>query len=131
MTALEVAHKGGITYGYRISDGGATFAYLPDHATTEPGDPRLLENARRLAAGADVLVHDAQFVAGEEAVAPAYGPALVEDAVRLATEAGVQQLLLFHHGPNRTDEEVARLGADAVSERVAVSVATETTTLSL
>jgi ribonuclease BN (tRNA processing enzyme) len=131
VTALEVAHKGGITYGYRISDGGATFAYLPDHATTEPGDPRLLENARRLAAGADVLVHDAQFVTGEEAVATAYGHALVEDAVRLATEAGVQQLLLFHHGPNRTDEEVARLGADAVSERVAVSVATETTTLSL
>jgi ribonuclease BN (tRNA processing enzyme) len=131
VTALEVAHKGGVTYGYRVSDGEATFAYLPDHATVGPPGARLAGNARRLLEGADVLVHDAQFVAGEETVAADYGHALVDDAVHLARVAGVGQLWLFHHGPDRTDDAIARIAGAAASDVVDVRVATEQTVLQL
>ena len=40
VLALEVAHKGGRTYGYRISDGYSSVAYLPDHATGPPDRSR-------------------------------------------------------------------------------------------
>ena len=32
VTALEIPHKGGRTFGYRVSDGRATVAYLSDHS---------------------------------------------------------------------------------------------------
>ena len=32
VTAFEVAHKGGRTFGYRVQAGTASFAYVPDHA---------------------------------------------------------------------------------------------------
>jgi len=131
VTALEVAHKGGVTYGFRVSDGGASFAYLPDHATAAPRDGRLAANARRLVEGAEVLIHDAQFVVGEEAVAADYGHSLVDDAVRLAAEGGVRRLWLFHHGPDRTDEQLARIAAAATSDSVEVCVATEHSTARL
>jgi phosphoribosyl 1,2-cyclic phosphodiesterase len=37
VDALEIPHKGGRTFGYRVSDGSGTLAYLPDHS---PGFPR-------------------------------------------------------------------------------------------
>ncbi|MGH7483427.1 MAG: hypothetical protein ACRELV_14840 [Longimicrobiales bacterium] len=33
-------------------------------------------------------------------------------ALRLAQEAGVQRLVLFHHAPDRTDDELDRIVAD-------------------
>ena len=37
VTAAEIAHKGGTTYGYRVADGGSVLAYLPDHCPTNYG----------------------------------------------------------------------------------------------
>jgi phosphoribosyl 1,2-cyclic phosphodiesterase len=127
VTARAVAHKGGLAYGYRVSDGTSSVAYLPDHALTldEHGAPTAageldglppdvaLANALELADGVDVLIHDAQFVESERAVAIAYGHATVEAAVVLAERAGARRLVLFHHGPNRRDAEVDALGARA------------------
>ncbi len=109
VLALEVAHKGGRTYGYRISDGHSSVAYLPDHATGPP------DQAERLVAGVDLLIHDAQFVEAERAVATDYGHATVDDAVALATKAGVGRLALFHHGPDRTDDQVLAISTAAAS----------------
>src|SRR5437764_7770257 len=38
VLALEIPHKGGVTFGYRISDGEEAFAYLPDHAPQAFGE---------------------------------------------------------------------------------------------
>ena len=37
ILALEIPHKGGMTYGYRVSDGRSAMAYLPDHCPTNLG----------------------------------------------------------------------------------------------
>ncbi len=87
VLARPVAHKGGLTFGYRISDGSATVAYLPDHALTRADlDDRsgLLAGAEELVEGVDVLIHDAQFTEAEQAVARDYGHATVEAALALA-----------------------------------------------
>ncbi len=78
-----------------------------------------------------MLVHDAQFVAGEDAVAAAYGHALVDDAIELARTAGVGQLWLFHHGPDRSDDAVAAIATAAASDMLDVRVATEQTVVHL
>ncbi|HMC70825.1 MAG TPA: hypothetical protein VKJ07_16830, partial [Mycobacteriales bacterium] len=62
--------------------------------------------ALELAAGADLLIHDAQFVAAEFPAVGYLGHASVEYAVALAAAAGAHRLALFHHAPDRTDAEL-------------------------
>lgn len=81
VTAREIPHKGGRTFGYRVSDGTRSVAYLPDHVTVDGSAPVDLTPALALARGVDVLVHDAQFDEGERTIASLYGHATVGDAV--------------------------------------------------
>lgn len=131
VTTVPVSHKGGTTYGVRVRHDGARIVYLPDHAPVAG----MSEAVRDLIRGADLLVHDAQFLEGERHVAVDYGHATVQDSIRLATECGARALLLFHHSPTRTDaaldsivaalpQMLADLGSD-----VAVTMAVEGTAI--
>jgi ribonuclease BN (tRNA processing enzyme) len=131
VLALEIAHKGGRTFGYRIRDGRSAIAYLPDHATVDPDDDELSANAARLLDGVDLMIHDAQFVEAERAMAAAYGHATIEATLDLAVKAGVGELLLFHHGPDRTDAQLAELVSAYDDAGVRWRVATESTVLRL
>ncbi|HEX3981728.1 MAG TPA: MBL fold metallo-hydrolase [Acidimicrobiales bacterium] len=109
VTATEVAHKGGTTFGYRVSDGDSTVTYVPDHCPTAygPGPDgwgQLTEPLLDLARDADVLIHDAQLTADELPDGAAYGHAAMEYAVALGAAAGVRTVVLFHHSPRRTDD---------------------------
>jgi ribonuclease BN (tRNA processing enzyme) len=70
VDALEIPHKGGRTFGYRVSDGSATLAYLPDHSPISlgpgpDGTGVFHDAALALTHGADLLVHDCQHTAAE------------------------------------------------------------------
>jgi ribonuclease BN (tRNA processing enzyme) len=110
VTVAEIAHKGGITFGVRVDLDGATVAYLPDHAPSEA--PAVLRaSAEALAAGVDVLVHDAQFRSHERDVAVAYGHSTIEDAMLFADRCEAGALVLAHHAPGRADVELDALAA--------------------
>jgi ribonuclease BN (tRNA processing enzyme) len=138
VTAREIPHKGGRTFGYRISDGRASVAYLSDHGPAgvfgagPDGLGPYHQAALDLCAGVDLLIHDAQYTAEELPLRADYGHSAAEYPVELARRCGVGQVLLFHHDPSRTDSEVAELeqafgGGDgaiveAAREGVAVAV---------
>lgn len=127
VTAVEIAHKGGQTYGLRVDAPEGSVAYLPDHAPAATVSTELMA----MLDGVDVLIHDAQFLEGERPVAVDYGHATVQDAVRLATDCRAGTIVLFHHSPARTDEAldaIAEWSAD-LSPDVAVVVAREGMTL--
>ncbi len=113
VTAVDVEHKGGRTYGYVVQEDGRRLAYLPDHAPAAGVSAALLDALQ----GVDVLVHDAQFLEAERDRADAYGHATVADAVRLAERVGAGRLVLFHHGPHRSDDDL-----DAVAGLVPTAV---------
>ena len=100
VRATDVQHKGGRTFGYRVSDAGGSMAYIPDHVVSHGID----DAVRDLILDVDVLLHDAQFLDRERPTADNYGHSTVEDSVRLARECGVRHLVLFHHSPARRDE---------------------------
>lgn len=120
VRTADLAHKGGRTLGYRVEDAAGSVAYLPDHGPVQGCS----EEALALIAGVDVLLHDAQFLESERAVADEYGHATVDEAIRLAVEGGVGQLVLFHHSPLRTDEQLDELAA-SISAPVRVVLARE------
>lgn len=135
VTAREIPHKGGRTFGYRVSDGRASLAYLPDHGPvalgpgTEGYGP-YHEAACSLADGVDVLVHDAQHTAAEFPRLAGFGHSTVDYAVGLAEHTGAGCLVLFHHSPSRTDAALERIAA-VRSPLVRVVVAKEPMELSL
>jgi phosphoribosyl 1,2-cyclic phosphodiesterase len=102
VTAVEAAHKGGRTYGYRVEDLSGSIAYLPDHGPVQGCTEELFAMIR----GVDILLHDAQFLESERSTADLFGHATIEETIRLADEAGVGTLILFHHGPARTDDQL-------------------------
>lgn len=114
VAAMAVRHPGG-ALGYRFTDGNADqggLVYVSDNELNPrarydelPGwRNRFVEFAR----GASVLVHDTMYTAQEYDAYVGWGHSTYEDAVDLALEAGVAKLVLFHHRPERTDDEVDR-----------------------
>ena len=137
VEAAEIPHKGGRTFGYRVSDGRSALAYLPDHCPTKfgPGADGWGEYhsaALELATGADVLVHDAQLRSDELASEACFGHAAAEYAVSLGQRAGARTVVLFHHRPDRTDDELDQLAEQFGSvSGPAVIVAAEGSVLKL
>ncbi len=114
VQAVEIPHKGGRTYGYRVSDRRSVLTYMPDHCPTVggPGPDGWGEyhpDALELAHGTDALVHDAQLMPDELASAAFLGHATVDYAVGLARRAGARRVVLFHHQPDRTDDALDEL----------------------
>ena len=130
ILALEIPHKGGRTFGYRVSDGSGTLAYLPDHhpfayGRGPDGFGEYHANALQLAAGVDLLLHDAQYSAAEFAARESFGHSAVPYAIGLAERTGARRLLLFHHAPQRSDEEIDALVSEARTANVEMAAAEE------
>jgi ribonuclease BN (tRNA processing enzyme) len=130
IIAREIPHKGGLAYGYRISGDGVTIAYLSDHSPIAFGaGPDGLgayhAGAIALARHADLLIHDGQITRAEFAERSAGGHSAVEYAVGLAQEAGAKRLLLWHHDPARTDDQIDAIVAAHRREPIPVEAAAE------
>lgn len=115
-----------LTLGYRVTVGGVSVAYATDHEPHAPslwqiddttghrsfihqGDRRHVE----FLAGADLVIHDAQYTREEYAGGKVgWGHSPMEYVVEVAAQAGVKRLALFHHDPSHTDDQLDRLVAD-------------------
>lgn len=116
VTADLILHPGA-TLGYRITEDDRTLAYLSDHepALGDRDFPCGLEwmSGLRLADGADVLVHDAQYTDGEYQERIGWGHSSTTHLARFAETARVARLVTFHHDPSHTDADL-----DGLHERL-------------
>ena len=136
VLAREIPHKGGRTFGYRVSDGHSTVAYIPDHCPTllGPGEDGFGEYhpaAIELARDADVLVHDAHLFPEELAAEAAYGHSVADYAVELGRRAGASEVVLFHHRHTRTDDALDGLARRWQDASPKVTVAAEGSVIDL
>ena len=134
VTSLEIPHGGGRTFGFRVSDGVSSVAYLPDHRPTAlgPGTDgfgELHPAALDLARDVDVLIHGAPYTAAELQRADDYGHSTIPYALNLAERSRVKRLVLTHHAPMRTDDELDELGSSLPQMDMPVSFAFEGLTL--
>lgn len=134
VLALEIPHKGGRTFGYRVSAAGRAVAYLSDHNPHALGEGPdgfgpYHEAALRLADGVDLLIHDAQYTVDEFERLRQNGHSTPDYAIGLAEAGGARRVLMFHHDPLRRDAELQEL-VDAY-ERDDVVFAREGSTLRL
>jgi len=109
-------------YGYRVEAEGASIVYATD---LEHGNTQLDTTLRDYAAGADVLIYDAQYTEQEYVSHRGWGHSTWKEATRVAKDAGVGRLFLFHLDPSHTDSQVAESERQARAEFDAASAACE------
>lgn len=94
-------HPGGVL-AYRIEYQGGSVVYMTD---TEHGSDRD-EGLLALCRDADVLIYDAMYTPEEYNSHQGWGHSTNEVGAKMATDAGVKQLVLFHHDPDQDDDAV-------------------------
>ena len=109
-----------LALAFRIECDGAVLVYSCDH---EPHDAQLAHGATDLTGedlahsqfmeGADLIIHDAQYLPAEYDAKRGWGHSTVDYAVTVARAAGAKQVALTHHDPLRSDDEL-----DAVVARL-------------
>ena len=122
ITARWLNHPQGCL-GFRIETPAGTVAYATDN---EPGDAKMDENLRELAAGADIFINDAQFTPEQlETTRKGWGHSSWLEGVKVARRAGAKTLVLFHHDPDSTDRMVDSILRQAREEFDSVFAASE------
>ncbi len=110
-----------LTLGYRLEADGATMVYASDHEPHHTelaggGDLTMNRHDRGhldFLADADLVIHDAQYVADEYVSKLGWGHSTVEYVVDAACQANAARLALFHHDPARTDDEIDTIVEEA------------------
>jgi len=127
VRTIYVNHPG-FTVGYRIEHKGKSLVYISDNepfdheSASSPSnfEPSVIKrfaavkgdaNTRiaEFAKGADVFIHDATYTPEEYVEKVGWGHSHYLFTLSLAHRAGVKHCVLFHHEPNRTDEQIDRI----------------------
>ena len=130
ITPIALNHPFG-SVGYRIDADGSSWAYVADTAPFDqvlhkqhflPGpeplsaDDKTALEAMRAALvkrlqGVDTVVYDTHFLPEEYARFPHYGHSTPDQALEICAEANVRRLVLYHHAPAHTDDQMDQIAA--------------------
>ncbi len=112
----------GLTIGFRVEYQGKSLVYIPDNEpysssnralVKENDDNSFLARIDReivhFSRGADILIADAAYTDEEYVEFVGSGHSSVTDALKVAMSAQAKRLVLFHHQPLRTGDEIEQL----------------------
>lgn len=107
IEALPLNHPQGCL-GFRFQEEGHTMVFITDNELGLDGGYRFPDFVK-FVRGADLLIHDAQYLPEEMPAHRGWGHSTFEEAVRLGLEGRVKSLLLTHHDPSRTDDQIRKI----------------------
>jgi len=123
ITPVPLNHPNGGS-GYKIEEENQSFVFLTDNELGVSHPSGLdFQGYINFIQNADLLIHDAEYMPDEYQNKKGWGHSTVDDAVRLALEADVKQLGLFHHNQDRTDAAVDALVQHAWKQAQSPSLA--------
>lgn len=100
--------------GYKFTEDSKGFVFITDNELTHMHPNGLkFEDYIEFARGADLLMHDSEYLPEEYAkFTKTWGHSVYLDSLALALEAGVKRFGLFHHNQERTDEQIDKMVLD-------------------
>jgi phosphoribosyl 1,2-cyclic phosphodiesterase len=105
MTA-PLSHPNGGS-GYKFVEDGKSFVFLTDNELAHQHEGGLTRDGYvEICRDADLLLHDAQYTDEEYERTKGWGHSTYNQVTSLAVEAGVKRLGLFHHDPDRIDDDL-------------------------
>lgn len=112
VQSAYVIHPGP-TVGFRIKGNKKLFTYIPDHEPALGCEGMIIEDkwisGYDLALNTDLLYHDAQYTDEEYALRIGWGHSSLKDTLVFASKTKVKQLLLGHHDPTHTDDQLDKI----------------------
>lgn len=113
VSCTKLSHPDGV-FCYKLTDANGSLVYATDTEHRNVLDPRLLKMAK----DADVLVYDAQYTPDEYVGVGSipkfdWGHSTYEFAVDTAVASNVKKLVLFHHEPEHTDQQIDEIAKKA------------------
>ena len=103
LTWIDIEHPSGNT-AYRLDYRGESFVFSGDvELQTSPSS---FKSLCELSHNADLLLMDSQYLPADYPSRKGFGHSTPNDAVDLALAAHAQRLLLTHHDPHHTDEQL-------------------------
>lgn len=127
LRTAPLNHPQGAT-AYRVEYGGRSLCYVTDTEHVEGGAD---VNVLKLVAGADTMIYDATYSDEEYPRFRGWGHSTWQEALRIADQAGVKRVVLFHHDPSHDDETMDRIANAAERLRPGTLVAREGMELAL
>lgn len=101
IQTINLRHPGGAS-GYRFEDGRNTIVTLFDNEYEEEQNVELVNFCK----GADLVVWDGMFKEKELALKYGWGHSSIERANEFARLGSIKKILITHHSPDRTDDEL-------------------------
>jgi phosphoribosyl 1,2-cyclic phosphodiesterase len=105
VSGFPLNHPQGAS-GFRVESPAGVIVYASD---LEPGHGELDRMVREAADGVDTLVYDTQFTPEEYLTHQGWGHSHWREAAAVASDAHVQELILFHHDPSHNDDMVTQM----------------------
>ena len=99
-------------YGFKIIEEGKTFVFMPDNEL----DGKEFENGEtyytyhRFIKHSDLVIHDSQYTPKEFNQKNGWGHSAFTSTIKLGLLSKVKRLGLFHHDPDRTDDQLDKIG---------------------
>jgi phosphoribosyl 1,2-cyclic phosphodiesterase len=121
IQTAKLEHPGG-AIGYRIGYRGRSLAYVTD---IELGDGPLDRAVVELTRDVELLILYKTYTTEELPSKLGWGHSTWEQGIRLANEAKVGRLCLFHHDPEHEDDLMDKIKAEAAAARPGTIVSTE------
>jgi len=115
------SHPKSGTYIYRVEWNDKKIFFATDVEECVGGDQRLIAFSKN----ADVLIHDAQYTVEQYKKFSGFGHSSYAMACDTAKQAEVKKLLLYHHDPVNSDEELRKIEKEAKKLFPASELATE------
>ena len=111
IQTMLLSHPG-YCLGYRINHNGRSICYITDNEMypedTEFHDEAYNKKLEDFVRGADVLITDSTYFDEDYPTKIGWGHSCISEVTRLAHNAQVKALYLFHHDPDQHDDDIDR-----------------------
>ena len=134
LSSIYVNHPE-FALGYRLSIGGKSIVYISDNEPFDREVARSMKNVDRrvvesylkskgdpnqrifdFARGADLLIHDTTYTPEEYVSHVGWGHSHYLFTLKVADEAGVKQLVLYHHDQTHNDDKIDEIHQKCIKE---------------
>lgn len=127
VTPIPLHHSDKVS-GYRLDAPEGSIVYGSDH---EHGVAEYDDGLIRASRDTDILIYDSHYTPEEYPQRVGWGHSTWLEATRVATASRAKRLILFHHAPERDDEQMKHVVAQAKRHFKEVAAAREGWTIGL
>lgn len=111
IQTMRLSHPG-ICLGYRVQYHGKVFCYITDNElfleSSDQFNPSYRQKLMNFIKGCDFLVMDATYTDEQYLQKINWGHSCITEVVKLAHQAQVKLLSLYHHDPSQNDDDIDR-----------------------